>query len=200
MNKIKCAKCGSDKLRVLDTKRSKPSDVKSRQYICKACGYGSRYVQLPTLPKLKVIKSGAKYPDRKGLLQEFSWRKLLNSIAYAMERPPRHREVADVALEVLGRIQTESHELEDDSPSRCISSKSIGEFVLHELLSRGDYDSAIKYFSYFRHRNNERSPMNKAIEDLDDVKQMVKEAEDSRQRDQEQATAIRVSETSKMPE
>jgi len=180
---MKCPKCDRENFRIVDTKTSKLGDVTLRQYICKNCGYNARYATFPTLPDLKVIKSGRKYPKRKAVEQDFSWRKLLNSIAYAMERPPRHRDVAKCALAVLARIQAEIPKLTEPGQPPKIPSRTIGEFVLDELLKDKDYDSAMRYFSYFRRPNKKRGTRKGAIKDLDDMKQRIQGSQMTEQRE-----------------
>ena len=146
---MKCPKCKSDDLKVLDT-RSVDTNTKRRRQ-CNSCGF--RFSTIETLEEtpIYVIKK-----DRGRVL--FDRNKLLRGLNTASVK-------RDITIEKLEEIVSEIEKKIQNMPSREISSKEIGDMVMEELIKL-DQVAYVRFASVYKEFNDIKSFI-EIVEDID---------------------------------
>jgi len=132
---LKCPKCGSTELSVLDSRAIQKSNGIRRRRECLACGSRFTTYEYVSLGQVLVIK-------RDGNREEFNREKLIRSIqAPCVKRPVARKLIEETAesieKQILGLGEAE------------VSSSAIGEMVMTQLLSM-DKVAYIRYASIYR--------------------------------------------------
>jgi len=116
---VKCPKCGSEKLKVIDSRNADNINAVRRRRECEDCGE-----RFSTLERVEGIQPQVIKKD--GTRQEFSRDKLLAGLnASCSKRPISNRILTDICNEVENLISSK--------PSREISTTEIGEYVMERL-------------------------------------------------------------------
>ena len=116
---MKCPKCGSEKLKVIDSRNADNINAVRRRRECEDCGE-----RFSTLERVEGIQPQVIKKD--GTRQEFSRDKLLAGLnASCSKRPISNRILTDICNEVENLISSK--------PSREISTTEIGEYVMERL-------------------------------------------------------------------
>ena len=116
---MKCPRCGSERLKVIDSRNADNVNAVRRRRECEDCG--ERFSTLECIEGIQpqVIK-------KDGTRQEFSRDKLLAGLnASCSKRPVSNRVLTDICNEVENMISSKA--------SREISTTEIGEYVMERL-------------------------------------------------------------------
>lgn len=118
---MKCPKCGSERLKVIDSRNADNVNAVRRRRECEDCGE-----RFSTLERIEGIQPQVIKKD--GTRQEFSRDKLLAGLnASCSKRPISNRVLTDICNEVENMISSKA--------SREISTTEIGEYVMDRLYN-----------------------------------------------------------------
>jgi len=118
---VKCPKCGSERLKVIDSRNADNVNAVRRRRECEDCGE-----RFSTLERIEGIQPQVIKKD--GTRQEFSRDKLLAGLnASCSKRPISNRVLTDICNEVENMISSKA--------SREISTTEIGEYVMDRLYN-----------------------------------------------------------------
>ncbi|MBP5261420.1 MAG: transcriptional repressor NrdR [Clostridiales bacterium] len=116
---MKCPKCGSEKLKVVDSRNADNINAVRRRRECEDCGE-----RFSTLERVEGIQPQVIKKD--GTRQEFSRDKLLAGLnTSCSKRPISNRVLTDICNEVESMISSKA--------SREITTTEIGEYVMDRL-------------------------------------------------------------------
>jgi len=131
---MKCPFCGTPDTRVVDSRLAQESTQVRRRRECNSCEARFTTYESPMLNMPMVIK-------RDGSRDAFDERRLRNGMMRALEKRPVSAELIEDAV---SRIKKQLLGIE----AREISTRNIGEMVMHEL-QRLDHVAYIRYASVY---------------------------------------------------
>jgi transcriptional repressor NrdR len=149
---MRCAKCGWQEDKVIDSRTSKEGSTTRRRRECLACGHRFTTYEQIEHEGLMVIK-------RDGRAEEFSREKLMAGIRKACQkRPVSAKTIDEMAVKIIDQVS--------EKFDREVPSLALGERVMEELRAL-DEVAYVRFASVYR-RFQEASDFVQAVKRLEE--------------------------------